>query len=78
MIELKPCPFCGGSGEARSMFADFGICSVMIVCVDCRASSGVRGSTQAAAELWNMRTYQPEEIEKEFMRICEAQMEKES
>lgn len=79
---LKPCPFCG---EAEDL--DYGYFTgtlkgcEYIQCQQCGAEIRciIEGGLLIMAEkLWNRRTYQPEEIEAEFMRICEAQMEKES
>ena len=75
MIELKPCPFCGNNNILWSL--GWGM-SHGVMCGTCGASFQHRKSQKEAAEAWNRRTYQPEEIESEFMRICEAQMEKES
>lgn len=80
--KLKPCPFCG---EAEDF--DYGYYTgtlkgyEYIQCQQCGAEIRCRiegGFLTTAEKLWNRRTYQPEEIEKEFMRICEAQMEEES
>lgn len=58
MIELKPCPFCGG--QAR-LFANDGI---RVICTKCRASSKVSvdsecyqtNAVEGVIKAWNRRT----------------------
>ena len=58
MIELKPCPFCGG--EAR-LFVDDG---VRVLCNKCHASSEIlvdseyykTSAVEKVIEAWNRRT----------------------
>lgn len=53
MNELKPCPFCGGAAEMRSMRGAY-----WVKCSQCRARAPVLDSEQAAAAMWNTRGVQ--------------------
>lgn len=52
MVELKPCPFCGGQAQVRTMA--LGIAAVY--CNVCHASSGAMSNKERAVEAWNWRT----------------------
>lgn len=64
MIELKPCPFCGGEAEYvyRAGILIAALCPVVVKCKECGAVTAyVDASTEycakdKAAELWNRRT----------------------
>lgn len=79
MIELKPCPFCGAPAKAWAYNHGHRIdCSAWASSNGREHYVGVGAKTfEEAAELWNQRTYQPQEIEHEFLRICESEMEHE-
>ena len=55
MIELKPCPFCGGKAEVREYIAitDY----VFVICRNCGACVGPYGIEEKATENWNRRTH---------------------
>ena len=56
MIDLKPCPFCGG--EAKMMTGKFGFENeqrYMVECPVCHVNRGLVFSEEEAAELWNQR-----------------------
>lgn len=56
MIELKPCPFCGG--EAETICIDSGsVCGDewRVQCHDCGSKSGTYGYIEHAIEAWNTR-----------------------
>lgn len=78
MIELKPCPFCGGKAKMKASWS----ASVYVECMSCFAQAmhflpaADYCADDRAAEAWNRRTYQPEEIEREFMKLCEREMER--
>ena len=64
MIELKPCPFCGGQAEERylkrkMLFARFvfpySTHFVYIRCAGCAATSEVKWTREEAIEAWNRR-----------------------
>ena len=39
MMELKPCPFCGGEAKASIREATYGECGARVVCKNCRAKT---------------------------------------
>lgn len=53
MIELKPCPFCGG--EANYAQGSAGKLLPWVRCRDCGAETSVYDSVEEAAEAWNGR-----------------------
>ena len=58
-IELKPCPFCGGSEKYPPYAADMRIPEVIsyvaVVCGNCGAMAGSEQTIQQAEERWNDR-----------------------
>lgn len=85
MIKLKPCPFCGGQAEIihKHDYPIPALNSIYVKCQKCGTETKtVEASTEYCANdvvcsAWNQRTYQPEDIEREFLRICESEMEHE-
>lgn len=60
MIELKPCPFCGGEAELAHLKKHrhkvLGIyCPVYIRCKGCGSTSPVKVTVEEAIEQWNRR-----------------------
>ena len=61
MVELKPCPFCGGTKleitnpVGAGSFAN-------ITCLDCYATGGLGITKQDAINKWNIRTLQNDEV----------------
>ena len=52
MIQLKPCPFCGGTDAyAYCIYAP----DYWVYCPDCGADGPERSSTEQAIEAWNRR-----------------------
>lgn len=39
MMELKPCPFCGGEAELKTQEVQYGLCGAWVFCVNCGAKS---------------------------------------
>ena len=50
-MELKPCPFCGSSRV--KFYRVTGMYEA--ACSDCRCTSGIEGTKEAAAAAWNTR-----------------------
>lgn len=50
MPDLKPCPFCGGSGERYEALNEF-----WIKCVRCDASTAMESYVDEATNSWNRR-----------------------
>ena len=60
--ELKPCPFCGGKAEVRSVtpvhdpnIKTYGYGGYFVMCVDCLTTSNNYNTAEKAAEMWNRR-----------------------
>jgi Lar family restriction alleviation protein len=51
MIELKPCPFCGGEAIIADAYGPYAIVS----CKSCPCAVEVYGSMKYAVETWNRR-----------------------
>ena len=51
MAELKPCPFCGGKAKERYACLN----GVFVQCNECRVSTYVFSSQDAATRAWNKR-----------------------
>lgn len=65
MIDLKPCPFCGGAAKLR-VSEEAWDSSVYVECTKCGASTKMwpyvfefeeEGATNRAVESWNRRAY---------------------
>jgi len=54
MIELKPCPFCGGKAEIM------GVTYVYIECPDCGVKTRGYRDEEDAIETWNRRVGEDE------------------
>ena len=39
MVELKPCPFCGGEAQLRTQEVDYGLCGAWVYCTVCNAKT---------------------------------------
>ena len=57
--ELKPCPFCGGSGSYSN--AGFGF---IVKCRKCGSKTSIQESGKEAADAWNTRSIENEIAEK--------------
>lgn len=55
MVELKPCPFCGGKAK---IFQDDRFCFFKVRCVKCYAESSYIEDKNLAVKAWNRRTNQ--------------------
>lgn len=59
MIELKPCPFCGGKPKSRSARAAEDVMDAWVQCTSCDALGpvieGAYAEHEAAARSWNQR-----------------------
>lgn len=53
MIELKPCPFCGGGNT--ELVCDIETLMWRIECVNCESSSGDYNTRIEAVRAWNRR-----------------------
>ena len=53
MIELKPCPFCGGS--AFILKSGSGDLLPWVTCIKCGAETGYYETVEKAIEAWNRR-----------------------
>ena len=68
MIELKPCPFCGGKAvweEDSDIFGDLVLTAYKIKCSKCWCSpfpNNYNGDKKKLAEIWNTRTPQNDEV----------------
>lgn len=51
MVELKPCPFCGG----HNMNVRYLWCRPYIICDKCHAKTPCYNTFNAAIEAWNRR-----------------------
>ncbi|MBO5831584.1 MAG: Lar family restriction alleviation protein [Alistipes sp.] len=61
MIELKPCPFCGGEARITAdpeavRDSQRRLWAFTVVCDRCCASSGLTFKPERAIEAWNRRT----------------------
>ena len=61
MIELKPCPFCGGTKLETTNPMGAGSFA-NITCLDCYATGGLGITKQDAINKWNIRTPQNDEV----------------
>ncbi|MBQ3758701.1 MAG: Lar family restriction alleviation protein [Synergistaceae bacterium] len=58
MLELKPCPFCGGKAEIRrQLTSTSSIGGFFVLCLTCLTSSDNYRSMEVAADHWNRRMY---------------------
>lgn len=57
MIDLKPCPFCGGDAELKTWWAGLGVRRYIhrVQCSKCRCNSGDWKIKPKAVEAWNRR-----------------------
>lgn len=53
-IELKPCPFCGGTDLSIETF-ELDNTIQYVLCGDCQCEGPAGNGNQEAAELWNWR-----------------------
>ena len=67
MIQLKPCPFCGGKASIRSVtpvrdtnYKAFGYGGYFVMCDDCLTTSNNYNTPEMAADHWNRRTHESE------------------
>ena len=63
MIELKPCPFCGGKARINAdpeaiRDSQGRLWAFNVVCDRCCAMTGVCCSVEKAVEAWNRRTHE--------------------
>ena len=54
MVELKPCPFCGGEAFKFKM-NDHGFVLFSVVCHECHAKTNATTTEERAVEAWNRR-----------------------
>ena len=52
LIELKPCPFCGGEGESKYLHNDF---EYMVICNSCGGAMTSGKDETEAVKAWNTR-----------------------
>ena len=68
MIELKPCPFCGGTDilmrDVRGMFGKSSHARTYhdMQCRNCFSQTGHYGTKRKTIEAWNTRTIKKEEM----------------
>lgn len=53
MIELKPCPFCGGKADIYE--PDVDIETHLVYCTKCQAETQLFAKREEAIEAWNRR-----------------------
>ena len=66
MMELKPCPFCGGNAYPGSSTIGY-----TIQCGDCGATSVCMLALDAAVERWNRRATDENAAYERAARVCE-------
>ena len=55
-VELKGCPFCGGKEIERRGYGYYSPCKQYFrICVNCKAQTDMRPTSEEADELWNTR-----------------------
>lgn len=54
VIELKPCPFCGGEAEVKH---DKRIDMYYVTCPDCKVETDVNRNMEKPIATWNRRVY---------------------
>lgn len=58
MLELKPCPFCGGEADFDTFESDDDVFDFMVKCTRCFASTYYEETKEKAAAEWNERYYE--------------------
>lgn len=58
---LKPCPFCGGEGEAGWKLENTTVDFYVIVCMSCDAQTGGDRTPEMAVQTWNRRVQEKKE-----------------
>ena len=58
MIELKPCPFCGGEAflQSHRVMGDERFTESWVLCLDCLGQTRQYLSAKKAIEAWNRRS----------------------
>lgn len=71
--ELKPCPFCGGRAEIKSLIHEILLVYVVrVICDNCGAQAREFKTREMAAEAWNRRDGNGEGNRAFYNRVCDG------